>query len=233
MTVISPVTGRPIGVAENGFFSETNTAPIPGGRLWTGDGTDVGAARAWNDARTAYIAGGGAPAAFMPAGPNSSARSRSAQDFFWAHRPPAAAPPYTSNHGWGLAVDVVSREAAAWLMQHGLKYALSHDEGLRVNEWWHFRYIGGYKPAVDGLAHLTKWERERVRELDKLRRDKANPERRKVLVAELTARRKEIWRAAQESSWDLNNRRARYRSLMARTDPQRLRAPTAAVSLRS
>lgn len=216
------VNGRSLGVAVNGSFNEDNTDPIPGGRLWSGSNDDVGAARAWNDARAAFVANGGQPWQFMPKGPNSSARSRRAQDFFWTHQPPVAARPYTSNHGWGLAVDVADRRAAAWLLLHGPKFGLSHDEGERVREWWHFRYIGGYKPKRDGLAHLTRTERRRCRELDKLRSAKRDPDRQRVLVRELTKQRKRIWQVAQVSGWDKRQRRARYRSLLARTDPHRV-----------
>jgi hypothetical protein len=217
--VMSPIwiDGRRLGVDTNGVFSADNTAPIAGGRLWSGDTGDVGAARAWNDARKAYISQGGQPWEFVPAGPESSARSRSAQLFFYNHQPPTAAPPYTSNHGWGLAVDVKTRAAAAWLLQHGMEYRISHDEGERVNEWWHFRYIGGYKPREDGLAHLTRNERKLCRELDKLRRERGDLSRRKALVRELTVQRKRIWHAAQETGWEGRNRRKRYRSLLART----------------
>lgn len=215
------VNGRRLGVAVNGRFSSSNTDPIPGGSLWNGAGTsDVGAAKAWNDARRAYISDGGLPSEFMPAGPNSSARSIAAQEYFWANRPPAAAYPGTSNHGWGLAVDVLTRQAAAWLMTHGMKYGFSHDEGARVGEWWHFRYVGGYKPKKrDGLAHLTFIERRRVRELDKLRRTNKDQARQRVLVRVLTEQRKRIWHEAEsvKGGWDRSNRRKRYRSLLART----------------
>jgi len=218
---MSPVAinGQWLGVETNGVFTNANTDPIPGGRLWSGNGRDVGAARAWLDARAGYISAGGRPGDFVPAGPNSSSRSRGAQDWFYRHQPPAAAVPYTSNHGWGLAVDVKTREAAAWLMQNGPRYGLSHDEGARVGEWWHFRYVGRYSPPRDGLAHLTRTERQLCRELDRLRREGRDPARRQQITADLTLQRKRIWKAAQSSGWDVRQRRTRYRSLLARTAP--------------
>lgn len=216
---MSPITvdGRTLGVETNGVFTTENTDAIPGGRLWSGNQGDVGAARAWNDARAAYVAAGGNPWDFVPAGPNSSARSRKAQYFFYTHQPPIAAFPYTSNHGWGLAVDVKTRAAAAWLMQNGLTFAISHDEGQRVGEWWHFRYIGGYAPKRDGLAHLTRTERQQCRELDRLRGERRDLDRRRQLVRALTLQRKRIWREGQQSGWDRARRQQRYRSLLART----------------
>src|SRR4051794_5010381 len=211
------VNGRRLGVEVNGVFTAANTASIPGGRLWSGDTQDVGAARAWNDARAAFISAGGNPWDFVPRGPDSSSRTVSAQQRFFAHQPPTAARPGTSNHGWGLAVDVRSPHAAAWLLRNGLKYGFSHDEGARVGEWWHFRYLGGYKPVQDGLAHLTRNERALCRELDRLRRERGDLSRRRELVRQLKAQRKRIWREAQASGWDARNRRPRYRSLLART----------------
>jgi hypothetical protein len=215
---MSPITvnGRRLGVETNGVFNAHNTANIPGGRLWSGDRNDVGAARAWNDARQAFIKAGGRPADFMPNGPRSSARTIPAQRELFASQPPPAATPGTSNHGWGLAVDT-STAAAAWLLRHGMKFGFSHDEGARVNEAWHYRYVGGYKPKRDGLAHLTRHERKLCRELDRLRRERRDVARRREIVRELTAQRKRIFREAQKSGWKPRNRRPRYRSLLART----------------
>lgn len=209
-----PVTinGRKLGVAVNGVFTEANTDPIPGGRLWPE------AAAAWNAMRTAAIADGIAPWEFMPAGPRSSARSRADQDWFWTHQPPPAAPPYTSNHGWAIAVDVKTRRAVAWMMSHASAYGFSHDEGARVNEWWHWRYIGGWKAKLDPLRYLTGVERRWCQELDWLRAKGKDVARRRVLVRKLTEQRKRVWHAAQDiHGWDYRHRRERYAALKART----------------
>jgi hypothetical protein len=205
------VNGRSLGVERNGEFSDANTAPIPGGRLWSE------AAHSWNDMRAAAIEGGMDPAAFVPNGPNSSARSVAAQRWFYAHRPPAAAVPGTSNHGWGIAVDVRTRVAAAWILSHGHRFGWSWDEGRAVGEWWHFRYVGGYTPRPDPFAHLTREERRWVVEYDRLRRERRDPDRRRVLRRVMRDRRRAIWLQAGASGWDVDNRRKRYRSLLART----------------
>jgi hypothetical protein len=206
------INGRPLGVERNGDFTDANTAPIPGGRLWTE------AARAWIDMRAAAIEAGVAPADFVPAGPASSARSVAAQRYFWAHRPPPAAVPGTSNHGWGLAVDVRTRIAAAWILSHGHRFGWSWDEGRRVGEWWHFRYVGGYRPRPRRrFPHLRREERRWVVEYDRLHAAGRDLERRRVLRTAMRTRRREIWREAQRTGWDVGQRRRRYRTLLART----------------
>jgi hypothetical protein len=210
---MSPVliNGRALGVERNGVFGAADTAPIPGGRLWSE------AARAWNDMRAAAIEDGLAPEAFMPAGQQSSARSVAAQRWFWAHRPPPAAVPGTSNHGWGIAVDVKTRVAAAWILNHGHRFGWSWDEGRRVGEWWHFRYVGTYRPCPRRFPHLTVDERRWVTEYDRLRSPGRDVDRRRVLRRVMRARRKAIWAEARRSGWDANDRRRRYRTLLART----------------
>jgi hypothetical protein len=210
--VPTTINGRTLGVARNGIFSTENTDAIPGGRLWGP------AAASWNWMRRDFIAAGGRPGDFMPAGPASSARSVPQQQGFWANQPPPAAYPGTSNHGWGIAVDVVSRVAAEWIMRNGHRYGWSWDEGQRVGEWWHFRCVRVVKPPKrDALAHLRPDERRWCRELDRLRCTRRDPDRQRVLERVLTKRRKDIWRAAQESGWSKRNRAKRYRSIKART----------------
>jgi hypothetical protein len=210
---MSPVAlnGRWLGVDRNGSFTSANTAAIPGGRLWRE------AARAWNDMRAAAIEDGIAPNAFVPNGPASSARSVAAQQWFWNNRPPAAAFPGTSNHGWGLAVDVRTRVAAAWILSHGHRFGWSWDEGRRVREWWHFRYVGTYRPRPDPLRHLTREERRWVTEYDRLKREGRDRDRRRVLRRVMRDRRRAIWSEAGRSGWDVRNRRKRYGTLLART----------------
>ena len=216
------VNGRTLGVAQNGLFTNTNTLPIPGGRLWPE------AAITWIAMRGEAVADGIQPAEFMPAGPNSSARSRAGQDWFWAHRPPPAARPYTSNHGWGIAVDVKSPRAVAWMHANAHRYGWSHDEGARVNEWWHWRYIGvsgarlrQIRDSSDPLRHLNKTERRWVQELDRLRRMAKNQKRlarRRALVGAIREQMAGIRARAEAESggWNTQNRLKRYRTLKSR-----------------
>lgn len=216
------VRGRPLGVEHNGIFTAANTDPIPGGRLWPE------AALTWLAMRAAFVADGGDPDHFQPGGPASSARSIAQQQHFWTHRPPAAAEPGTSNHGWGLAVDIPFPDAQAWIMRNGERFGWSHDEGARVGEAWHFRYVGApprmlRKLKRDPLSGYTASEKRWIRELDRLVREGRDPGRQRVLRRVMTEQRKRIWRAAQprahggDGKGMTRSRRRRYASLVART----------------
>ena len=218
------VNGRALGVERNGVFNSHNTDPITGGKLW------VDAAATWNAMRRAAIADGIPASDFVPAGPNSSARLLTAQQHFYAHQPPPAAYPGTSNHGWGIAVDVKTQRAVAWMLTHASKFGWSHDEGARVGEWWHWRYVGlsaaAFKRVTrkpDPLGHLTRQEKAWVKEYDALRRradryKSPNIRRRKALRAAMRAQMNEIRRVAVRSrnGWNVKNRLKRYRTLKSR-----------------
>lgn len=222
------INGRELGVAENGRFNALNTDPIHEGKLWPE------AALTWNAMEAAYIADGGKPGEMVPAGPISSSRDRAAQDHTWAVYQaggPVAAVRYTSNHGWGIAVDVKTQKAAAWLYQNAHKFGWSHDEGLRVGEWWHFRYVGLASRALkrlirkhaDPFVGYTVSEKRWIREYDGLKRKNKDLHRRQVLQGVMREQRKRIWKLAQPRShggdgkgWT-KTRTKRYNSLLART----------------
>jgi hypothetical protein len=222
--VVSPtlVGGRALGVAQNGVFDAANTDPIPGGRLWPE------AALTWNAMRAEFVAGGGDGDHFRPGGSASSARTVMQQRELRAHQPPPAAVPGTSNHGWGIAVDVPFADAQAWIMRNGGRFGWSHDEGARVGEPWHMRYVGASRLTLlklerDPFAGYTKAERRWIREYDRLLRKQADPHRRDVLRTAMTQQRKRIWQLSQPRAaggdgrgWT-RLRRRRYASLLART----------------
>jgi len=222
------VNGRALGVAQNGVFNDANTDPIPGGLLWTE------AALTWNAMRTAYIAGGGTPAHFVPGGSISSARSFADQRKLKAEwtakgQPEKAATPGKSNHGWGIAVDTPHSDVQVWIMRNGGQYGWSHDEGARVGEAWHFRYVGASKATLakfkrDPFAGYMPTERRWVREYDRLVRTHRDPDRREVLRRVMATQRKRIWRLSQPRSnggdgkgWT-RLRTRRYESLLTRTN---------------
>jgi hypothetical protein len=226
---MSPIVirGRTLGVERNGIFNSSNTAPIPGGRLWPE------AAQTWLAMRDAYAAHGGNPADCAPGGLESSARTFDQQvslKNYWVGqgRPQNAATPGTSNHGWAIAVDCPSSRVQAWLLIHGPNYGWSHDEGALVGEPWHFRYVGASAATLRGLSR-DPWvgfmpsEHRWITEYDRLTKVHANAPRRAVLRRVMTDQRKRIWKAAQPAAsggdgkgWT-GGRIRRYRALLART----------------
>lgn len=69
----------------------------------------------------------------------------------------------------------------------------------------------------DPLADYPADERRWIREYDRLKGKPESSERLEVLRVTMTVRRKAIWQAARKSGWAKLHRRARYRSLLART----------------
>lgn len=62
----------------------------------------------------------------------------------WARKPggvSVASPDLGSNHQDGMAVDIHPGAIQTWIQKRGLLYGWSWDEGRRVGEAWHFRYI--------------------------------------------------------------------------------------------
>jgi hypothetical protein len=52
-----------------------------------------------------------------------------------------AAVPGTSNHGWGVAVDLAEEWMRHWMDEHGAKYGWQKTEAM--SEWWHINFVGG------------------------------------------------------------------------------------------
>lgn len=120
-------------MASNGRLSASELSPIPGGEL------RKDAAAAWN------APGGPADAGLRPTGSMSSYRTYDEQLYFWnlyqSGRGNLAAYPGTSNHGWGVAVDLAEPWMADWMRDHGAKYGWKKTEAF--SEWWHYNYVGG------------------------------------------------------------------------------------------
>jgi putative peptidoglycan binding protein/D-alanyl-D-alanine carboxypeptidase-like protein len=127
-------------VATNGMLPDTALAAIPGGRLRRD------AAGAWNamnaDSERRY------GVTLRPLGPLSSYRTLVQQrqlrrEWTAKGQPQNAAVPGTSNHGWGLAVDVASQRIRWVIDQIGQPYGYSKAWSDAPWEWWHLRYTPG------------------------------------------------------------------------------------------
>lgn len=65
------------------------------------------------------------------------------QVYFWNHQPPLAARPGTSNHGWGLAVDLATPQMRGIVDKIGAKYGWAKKWSDAPGEWWHIKYRSG------------------------------------------------------------------------------------------
>src|SRR4051794_6021128 len=139
---------REPSMSENGNLPASELVAIPGGKLrkdaaiaWLAMRKEVGASGVW----------------LCPTSMRMSYRSFADQQYFWqlykSGRGPLAATPGTSNHGWGIAVDVPSPAMQAAVRQHGHKYGwgikgggLSSDA---PSEAWHCTFHHGVYQAPD------------------------------------------------------------------------------------
>ena len=131
-------------MADNGRLPEAVLAPIAGGQL------DRAAAAAWNAMNVEARAGG---VELRPTGSMSSYRTYAQQvylyDLYRSGRGNLAAVPGTSNHGWGLAVDLATTEMRSMLDRIGRKYGWAKEWSDAASEWWHIKYRPGVWSGAD------------------------------------------------------------------------------------
>jgi len=103
------------------------------------------AAAAWNamnvEARSLGVE-------LLPTGSKSSYRTYEQQVELWnlyqSGRGNLAAHPGTSNHGWGLAVDLATESMRSMIDRIGRKYGWSKATSDAQSEWWHLKH----EPAI-------------------------------------------------------------------------------------
>jgi hypothetical protein len=123
-------------MASNGNLPNYMLASIPGGKL------RKDAALHWNAMHKEIKAKTGID--IRPTGPRSSYRSLYWQRYFYNTMARGmAAVPGTSNHGWGLAVDVATPAMAAAINKYGAKYGYQKAWSDAQHEWWHFKWREG------------------------------------------------------------------------------------------
>lgn len=90
---------------------------------------------------------------YSPAGRGRKFKSdRAYAGRIWARKPGGvnvASPDLGSNHEDGRAVDIHPAAIQEWFKANGRLYGWSWDEGRRVGENWHFRYV----PSLDQMKH--------------------------------------------------------------------------------
>lgn len=93
-------------------------------------------------------------------GPDSAYRTYARQQYwrsYWCNRGACgnAAYPGTSNHGWGLAVDVPSY-VRQLIDAHGRQFGWAKEWSDAAHEWWHLKYRAGVwsgrNPGPSGAA---------------------------------------------------------------------------------
>jgi hypothetical protein len=135
-------------VSENGRLPPSELAPIQNGQLRRD------AAGAWN-AMNVEARAKGTP--LRPTGPRSSYRTYAQQvelyDLYRSGRGSLAAWPGTSNHGWGLAVDVASQDMRAMINRIGEPYGWAKKWSDAQSEWWHIKWREGSWSGPDPGPH--------------------------------------------------------------------------------
>lgn len=125
-------------MANNGSLPPSDLAPIKNGQL------RKDAAAAWNamnvEARKRGVE-------LRPTGSKSSYRTYAQQQELWALYQSGggnlAARPGTSNHGWGLAVDLASQEMRAMVDRIGAQWGYEKRTSDAPSEWWHLKWREG------------------------------------------------------------------------------------------
>ena len=151
----------------NGRLPNSAMSPIPGGRLRKDAAAAFNAMNKESERRYGVT--------LRPGGPQSSYRDLAGQNYFWnlyrSGRGNLAARPGTSNHGWGLAVDLGSRQMRWIVDQIGAKYGWAKRWSDGSSEWWHLKYRPGiwkgtvpFKALRQGhQSARVKWVQRRLR----------------------------------------------------------------------
>lgn len=168
-----------------------------------------------------------------PTSPRTAYRTYAEQEYFWDqhvnHGGPLAARPGTSNHGWGIAVDVPTTRQAILINRYGEEYGWQKKWSDAPNEWWHFRYDEDHDAHRDDPAVVRKHpyhvlvQKEKdarnclVRERRIARRgggwEKVHPSHLKKAQKakdQLRQYMRVIEREAQKTGWQRANRRRRF-----------------------
>jgi D-alanyl-D-alanine carboxypeptidase-like protein len=214
-------------MSDNGKLPTGDLSPIPGGQL------RKDAALAWLAMRS--FIGRSKGIWICPTSPRTSYRQLADQQYFWnlykSGKGALAAVPGTSNHGWGIAVDLPTPAMQAAVRESGHAYGwgirggrLSSDA---PSEAWHCTFHpGAFKasPARESMhPYLVLSDRERAARdvLVKERRvaksrggwsslDAIHRQRAVQAKADLRRFARDIASAARQSGWDRANRKIRY-----------------------
>jgi hypothetical protein len=128
----------------NGQLPASALAPIADGEL------ERLAAAAWNAMNVKARSEG---LELVPTGSMSSYRTLEQQKILYARYQAGtgnlAAVPGTSNHGWGLAVDVATPAMRAMIDRIGAPFGWSKEWSDAPSEWWHIKFQAGHYSGPD------------------------------------------------------------------------------------
>lgn len=214
----------------NGRLSASDLDDIPGGRL------RKDAAASWLAMR--QFIGKTDGVWIAPTSTRTAYRPYADQEYFWrlyqSGRGALAARPGTSNHGWGIAVDLPTPAMQAAVRQHGHNFGWGIRGGQMSSdapsESWHTTFHpGDYgavkahkpKPKKHPRAYLSDGEKHWRDVLVKERRvakrhggwnhvDGSHLERATKAKSELRQALRDIENAASKDGWEKNDRRRRH-----------------------
>jgi D-alanyl-D-alanine carboxypeptidase len=217
-------------MSNNGRLSDSELTTIPGGRL------RKDAAAAWLAMR-AYI-GKDRGVWICPTSARTAYRPYADQEYFWkkytSGHGALAARPGTSNHGWGIAVDLPAPAMQAAVRECGHQFGWGIRGGRlgsdAPSEAWHSTWHPGTYPSAKQYTSkpkphpyhaLTESERQLRNVLVKERRvarhnggwekvDKSHRARAVQAKKDLRAQMRNIAKAAEKDGWSKNQRRTRY-----------------------
>jgi hypothetical protein len=94
-------------------------------------------------------------------GSKSAYRTIAQQEWLWDHCEHPhdtnwVAEPGTSNHGWGLAIDLATPAMRRIVDQIGEKYGFAKHWSDAPGEWWHIKWREGNYPAVNNPPYGFK-----------------------------------------------------------------------------
>lgn len=133
-------------MAENGKLPPSDLAPIAQGQL----AKESHCAASWN---TMNVEARSLGLEIVPTGSKSSYRTYEQQvelyNDYLNGTGNLAAVPGTSNHGWGLAVDVATMDMRGMIDRIGRKYGWAKEWSDAPSEWWHLKYAAGVWSGSD------------------------------------------------------------------------------------
>lgn len=133
----------------NGRIPESALARIPGSGPYGGPKLRADAARAYNALHEESLRRYGISMALDEGSVGRAYRSYPRQVLAKRIYGADAAEPGTSNHGWGLAVDLMNARQRWVIDQIGHLYGFSKRWSDAAWEWWHIKYRPGTYPAVE------------------------------------------------------------------------------------